>query len=312
MRWSLHAILVTSTFGTSTAFLKDARAQDAKALFDEGWALMEQNKFDEACAKFDQSVKASGATAAIQSLAECEGKRGRNAAAYTQWALVASKLPEGADRSRALAKQNELRSKVALLTVTLLPDNPAGAKVVVGSVEVQPGAETAFDPGRLVVTADAPGRASARREIDAGAGVRQTIEVTLGAASSTGPALPPPETGPVTPPGTPPTEEPSHGLRTAGIIVGVVGVVSLGVGIGTWIPMIGANSDFDDGTISKAQAEEKVSDLAVVNGITLVTGIVGIAAGVTLIVVDAATTGKSESTVAFGLGPGSAFVRGTF
>lgn len=317
LRWSLHTFLFTITFVTTAAFLEEnAQAQDAKTLFDEGWAFMEQNRFDEACAKFEQSLKASGATAAVQSLAECEGKRGRNAAAYNLWAQTASRLPEGSpDRARAASKQAELAPKVALLVVALLPDAPPDAKITVGNAEVKAGAETAFDPGHYTIAAEAQGRTPARREVDVTAGVRQKIEVTLAAIPTSGgdggappPVVPPPTT-------EQPDTEPSHGLRTAGIVVGAVGVVGLGVAIGTWVPMLGAQSDFESGELSAQRANRKVDDYAVVNGIALVTGIVGVAVGVTLIIVDAATTSGSsapQGTVAITAGPGSVGVRATF
>lgn len=237
----------------------------AQALFEEGRKLMGAGKIDEACPKFAESQKIDPSVATLLNLANCHEKGGRTATAWATYkeAASAANVAKRGDllvtaQKRAAALEPTL-SRLQITTsaaVDGLEVKRDGA--VMGSAEL--GIAIPVDPGTHTIEAAAPKKLSWATQIEVkepGKTVTVTIPTLKDApveapppASTTAPPPPPPPTATATPmpsssappPPMPPADDGS-GRRTTGLIVGGVGIVSIGVGT---VFALSAKSKYDD------------------------------------------------------------------
>jgi tetratricopeptide (TPR) repeat protein len=158
---------VASADGTAGSTSVEGSSPDvaaaAQALFIDGKRLVAQGRYQEACAKFEQSHRLDPAVGTQINLADCYEKIGRVASAWMAFhaAVVAAQHANHADwAEQARQRASLLEDRVPRLTL-VVDDPPAGLRVSRGDT-VMP--ESTFDSpvpvdsGVYDVAAAAPGR----------------------------------------------------------------------------------------------------------------------------------------------------------
>lgn len=230
----------------------------AEALYEEGKKLLGSKRFPEACARFEASQKLDPGVGTLLFLADCYESMGRTASAWSTFreAASAAKAAGQADRERvARERAGKLDGKLYQLTISApaaaqvpglqIIRNDSPIKKEVWNVAVP------VDPGSYKLTASAPGKVTwtTTIEVPSGTGGR-TVEIpaladdptaaptatstptaapTVSNTASVGPAASSAPTASAT--GT--VESPPPGMstgRTAGVVIGVAGLVGVGVG----------------------------------------------------------------------------------
>ena len=242
-RHSRCAILALA-FAALTA--QTARAQTSKnaagaeALYEQARALMKQADFEHACPKFKQSYELDAGGGTLLNLADCYEKQGKFASAWSSFkeALVIAQRDGRTERVEYAKKHIALvEPQVSKITIEVPSAvNEPGLSV---SLDGAPLGDAAWgvgmpvDPGAHQITASAPSKQS----------YEQTIQIDSGSTSIKIPKLkstaidasesPPPVLIDHDVAKKPVSDEPSRhgsGQRSAGIVIGAVGLVGLGVG----------------------------------------------------------------------------------
>ncbi|HXK20026.1 MAG TPA: hypothetical protein VNG33_19580, partial [Polyangiaceae bacterium] len=188
--------------------------------------------------------------------------------------------------------------------------------------EAELGSPIPVDPGEHVIEAAAPGKQPWTSKIQVGSdAAKVSVEIPALQAAS-GPiassAAPAVATG-SSPTGAPPADKPSSGsgsaMRTTGLVLGGVGVVGIGLGSffglqasSKWSDAKGKCLDYPYVCSTEAMdGQSSARSAATLSTVMFVAGGALLATGVVLYF----TAPKPES-VALGVGPGSAFVKGSF
>jgi hypothetical protein len=194
----------------------------AQALFDEARKLTSGGQFAEACPKFSESERLEPTMGTKFYLADCLEHIGRLASAWTYYVEVtdAARAAGLQDRERfARSRADALRPKLARLAVVISAQAPRerGIEVKRDGLtlgEAMWGTAVPVDPGVHVISASAPGKVPWETRVELkDPGQLITVEVPPLVAA---PALPPPAG--------------FSGQRIAGVMVGAVGLVGIGVG----------------------------------------------------------------------------------
>jgi hypothetical protein len=217
-----------------------AQSKPADDAFLMGKALMEQGRIDDACAKFDESLKLEPRGGTLLNLAVCRQKQGRHATALRL-------LREA--RARALKDQRDDRIDLAEKAMA-----ESGAKLSWLTIRIAVGADAsdlaiqidgedlaraswgvlqAVDPGQHVVTATATGRARLETTVTVGgAGDQQSVEIPAPKVETKAETRPPDDEPPAThpPPDVPTAPRPRAWQKPLGATVAAVGVGALAVG----------------------------------------------------------------------------------
>ena len=226
-----------SALDASLAHAGDAAT--AEALFRDGRALMEAGNYKAACPKLEESYAQDPATGTLLALGICQERAGLNASAWATFSDTAARAKRDgrADREKAAREHMAaLEPKLAHLTIQVDPSltSVTGFSVKRDGRDVGAGAWGAslpVDPGEHVVEATAPGRKPFSTKITVPAqAVAQTVQI---------PALElEPQASTDVKPGAPGSEPPLGDaqntrtvapLRLPGLIIGGVGIVTLGV-----------------------------------------------------------------------------------
>ncbi len=231
--------LVVMTAASATAHA-DSRAENAaaaEALFNEGRSLMNAGDFAEACPKLKASYKLDPALGALLNLGECYEKAGYTASA---WATFRDAIEEAHRQKRQdRAATAELRAKALepkLSYLQLVGRVPPGAKLLRNGAEQDAamiGAKIPVDPGTYTIEiTGGSGPAWKTMARVSGPGLTRIVipdapapSASSAAASPTAAPAAPAASGDDTGNGSS-----LGGLQIAGIVVGAVGVVGLGVG----------------------------------------------------------------------------------
>ena len=165
--------LVCASFGA----LANAQATDvaatARALFDEGRALLERKDYVHACPKFEESQRLDPGGGTLLNLALCHELMGKTATAWAEFdeGLRIARRDQRADREEfaqqhILALQPTLsRLRIIVPPETRLPE----LRVRRNGVELGEatwGDAIPVDPGQQILEISAPGKISARITID--------------------------------------------------------------------------------------------------------------------------------------------------
>ena len=226
--------------GSVLAFSSPLRAQAAAAdaLFESARTAMSKGDYASACEQFRASDKLDPAVGTELNLADCEEKRGRLASAGELYRAVSEKLNES-DARIGLARDHvrALAARVPKLTLVLAENAPKNSAVRDGDVDLGSGAfgvALPLDPGAHELVVSAPGREPRTYHVTLTEGQAQTLNVEPGAtnAAATPAATTVAAVAPSAPPPAPVTSSAAAGSsrRTAGFVIGGVGVVGLGVG----------------------------------------------------------------------------------
>ncbi|WP_437818641.1 hypothetical protein [Sorangium sp. So ce1078] len=203
-----------------------AAAQDsaaAESLFNRGLADMEAGRYEAGCAAIAESHRIEPKLGALFTLAICESRWGRVAAAFTHFgeylAQVERLSPEQKSRQGerpkvARQERDKLAPLVPELSLALPPGAPAGTVVkrdgrVVESAAL--GASVPVEPGEHVVSTQAPGGPVWETRIQLAQGEKKQVELQVKDASA------PPADG-------------LSGRRAAMVVAGGVGVAGLVLG----------------------------------------------------------------------------------
>jgi hypothetical protein len=295
--WPAATLTCLALVGAPGLARADATGQDAaraQALFEDGKRLMSASKYDEACDKFAESQRLDAGGGTLLALALCHEGQGKTATAWSDFNLVLTQARRDGRTEREQAAQEHIALLTAKLTklsvrvtaqadVTVTCDGTALGKAEWGTPEP-------VDPGTHTVTASAPGKKTWRTTVEArGEGTTVTVNVPLlepgapeaGAAAAPAPAVAP-EPGPPTASGAGP-------WRPAGLVMGAVGVVGLGVGSAFGLAAMSRRSDAQSagcvGNVCPADAASKrdeARNAANLSTVFFVAGGVLAAGGVTL------------------------------
>lgn len=144
----------------------------AESLFREGRDLMIEEKYPEACAKFEASYGLEPTLGTLLNLANCHELEGRTASAWAEFLRAsatarAASQPEREQVARERAKALESRL-MRLQIVVPEASRVAGLEVLRDQIAVETaawGSAIPVDPGKHVVEAKAPGKQSATHEV---------------------------------------------------------------------------------------------------------------------------------------------------
>lgn len=256
-----------------------ARADELAAkLWDEGRALMESGKVDEACDRFERSQQLDPQIGTKLNLAECRAKQRRHAEAFRLFEQAAREAAESGKPGRedyARKRADELAPKIARVKVRVADPIVTVKLGVDGTLVERARAEwgdLAVDPGVLVVEASAVGSETYRTERIARAGDTLEIEV---------PALAPRK----------------RRITAPKILVGSGGALVLGsllVGLHVRSRYRSAVEANDQGKVDSAQAEADLATAMGVVGTVAITigAVIHFSAGPARVSVSPATDGS--------------------
>lgn len=321
--------------GGAKAGHEEARKQDAKAKFIQGRDALNRGEYATALILFRTSQELYPQPGTLLNLALCEERLGMLGSALSHFQEVVRLLPPG-DERLSIAKNGAamIEPRVPRLRVEIAKGAPEGILLVRDGAPVAAsdlGKDLPLDPGRHVIVVKAPGRADRPYEVTLVEGAREVLTVEPAPDPAAAPSEPAklPEIAretPLGPVGAPPPDRVDTGvkegnpMRTAGLVVGGAGVVSLAVGVVTGILAFSKKDEVD----SLCPREDVCSDegvsaertgkaFATASTVTVIVGVAGIGAGATLFVLSGS---KSKPAAAIGLRvlPGGAGIgaRGRF
>lgn len=270
-----------------------ANDQKAEALFREGRAAVDRGDYATGCARFTASVELTRRAGPLLNLASCDEHQGHLVAALADWAAGIALLPAGDERV-AISRQRAgaLDRRVPRLTLQLAPGVPPGARVVLDGAEVSRaalGVPQPMDLGEHVVVAVAAGHVEVRSAITLAEGERRSLAVAPGPALAADGA---------------PEAEAGSGRRTAGFVLGGVGVAGVAVGAITGIVTLGKKSTTTAHCTKTAcdqvgfDAESAGKTSGTISTVTFLVGGAALAAGVTLVLVSRPRRAPTTATVA--------------
>lgn len=322
----LFSVAVLAAANTGRA---EPTAQDrslAEALFRDAKALVDAEKYDEACPKLEESHRLDPKPGTMLNLAVCQDKRGKTASAWSDYLEAAALAARAGQKDReAFARDRAaaLEAELSRLRITVTPGTP-GLVVKLDGTVLNPaawGTAAAIDPGDHVVEASAPGFSnfSEKVAISRGASTRDLTVPKLSpeAGGKTETNTPPtgsteekPPSGETNGPVAPPPSSP-NAMLYAGIGASAVGLAGIVVG-----SIFGAKTlslrdeaacvDVPAGDAVRCTPEgaalyEDAKSASTVSTIGFGVGVVGIGAGVALLM--ASRSGKTAPSR-----PQSAFV----
>jgi hypothetical protein len=314
------ALTLAITLGAAVHTYPEAYAQDvvaaAQEQFLKGRDAFKQGDYAGARALFQKSYELHPTPGVLLNLGLCEEQLGLVGSAWQRFQELTEQVPPSDERYR-VAKQHAsaLEPRVPRLRIELAPGAPAGTSVRRDALVVAGknlGAELPVDPGKHTIVVTAPGREDRSYEITIAEGKRETLTVEPGAETAkSGTGDPPPAgTASSAPTATttttvPPPPPPSNGRRTAGFILGGVGVAGLVVGGVTGGLTLAKTSDVeamcpmpDRCTNEGVAIADSARTFGLVSTISFIAGGAFVGAGVVLVL-----TSKSGASTETALAP---------
>jgi hypothetical protein len=254
------AVALAAAVGAPGAAVAAPSAK-ADALFKKGKKLLGEEKFAEACAAFEASNDLDPAIGTLLNLALCFEGWGKLATAHRTYLDAEAMAAMKGDARAAAARQraDALAPRIPRLMFGGVPD-PAPAELAV-TLDGEPVAPeslrigVATDPGVHRVGYVVAGEAKTVEVELAEAEVKQ-VELELPAPPVAEPD-PEPIAAPVDEPPPPPPASPGRGRRILGVVVGGVGLATLGVG---GVVALLARSDYKDAFAAHCDAATNTCD----------------------------------------------------
>lgn len=308
------AVAALLTGGSNFVICDYAEAQDvvaaAKEQFQLGREASDKRDFAKARDFFQKSYELHPTPGALLNLAVCEEELGLIASAFVRFRQFTDLVPSSDDRfAGAKRRMAALEPRVPMLRIELAAGAPAGTIVKRDAIAVAGknlGADLPVDPGKHVVIVTAPGREERRYEVTLAEGQKEALKVEPGAeapSQDTPPAATVTTPTPTLTATTSAPPPPSSGKRTAGFIVGGLGVAGLAVGGVTGALTFSKTSDVeamcpnpDRCTNEGVAIADSARTLGLVSTVSFIAGAALVGAGVFLVV-----TGKpsAEAETAF-------------
>ena len=232
---SLGALVALSFVAGTAGAQSSTNTAGAEALYDEARSLMKQGDFARACPKFKQSNDLDPGGGTLLNLAECYEKQGKFASAWSTFkeALTVARRDGRSERVEYAKKHLAVvEPKLSKITIEVPSEsNESGLTVTLDGAELGAaawGVGMPVDPGSHRIAASAPNKAPFEQSVEIESGSTTLKIPKLEDANDT----PPPRAVDTDTEKKPVTDEatPSNGRRTAGFVIGGVGVVALGVG----------------------------------------------------------------------------------
>lgn len=219
----------------------------AESLFLEGVALLTEKRFDEACAKLEQSLALERNPSTLFALGECNEHRGQLVAgikAYTAYIASYTELPDEKKpqhenrMSRAQERLETLQSQVSALTVVVLSTSTTGFEVSVDGEKTKTtnSAITFYplEPVEHSVIVQVPEAEPKEVRVTLEKGKHRRLEIQIPIPSKPAQTLPKPhvETSFISPN---PSQKPTAmkmggivglGVGGAGLVIGIVGAAA--------------------------------------------------------------------------------------
>lgn len=263
----------------------------ARKLFDDGNAALSAGDYERACRLFEESFSISQANGPLFQWARCEDARGRLATALGLWQRVRDRVVDQAEvQEEARRRIEELSSRVARLTIRLRPDAAPESRVELDGRVVLLDTPITVDAGDRRVVVKVDGAPDQESTVSIQDGQNESLEVGGPVAPTTLPSGV--SSTPIAPDAGPASHPP---YQTIGFILLGVGVAG-GAVFGVTAPMVlSAEDDLDALCPDRNRCDDpdaldvqsRGRTLTTVNTIGFVVGAVGLAGGVTLLIVDA-------------------------
>jgi hypothetical protein len=219
------ALLVAS----SSARADDTNIAVAEALFRDARTRMAAGDLAQACPKFEESNRVDPKLGTLMNLALCHEKEGLSASAWAEYARAASLAARAGQSDREkVARERAAALEPTLSHVVIDADPKSDASIVLDEQPIGPAAFRSpipIDPGPHVLRATAPGATPFEQSFRVAQGAAvATLKVPVLARAPTPVAAAPEAVQPL------PAASNHSGRRTAGFVVGGVGVALAGVG----------------------------------------------------------------------------------
>jgi len=133
----------------------------AEALFQHGRKAAQAERWDEACDKFEASLRLVRTLGTLGNLAWCHEKQGRTASAWALYRELEASAQRQGDATRATfaaQRLNEIETKVPRIRI-IVEEPPKGLVIRLGGKTLERGAWNCaipVDPGRVQLRAEAP------------------------------------------------------------------------------------------------------------------------------------------------------------
>jgi hypothetical protein len=271
--WTTGAVsiflgVLVSTATSLADIPADASAR-AEQLFQEGHALLKQERFPESCQRFQASQHMDPASGTLLALAYCEEKAGRLATAFREYtaAMTLAAREQHAER-RVAAAERAAALKPRLSTVTVrVPHRPSPDALLVRQ-NGQPldatlwGTPVPVDGGRHVIEAEISGKKTWSVTITVlSEGDHQTVTITAPVEDAADGAPRAASLPPVNAPFAPTSSvEPRDDTTTTleHVAIGLAVATAVGAGLGT-VLALNANSK-NDASYADGHCDERGCD----------------------------------------------------
>ena len=291
---ALLLVLAGSARADDAPRARSGDAAGAEALFEQGRKLLSDGKVAQACPKFAESYRLDPALGSLLNLANCHQLEGKTATAWGEFREAEQQARRAKDAKRqkyAASKAGALEPSLPKLIVTVVDPAPNIAVTRDGVALGEASLNTALpvDPGEHVIAAEAPGRERWETRIEAAAGQRSSVVVPAleMAEAPEAPAPPEPAAAPAPAPTAPkravPDASTGSGARTAGLVIGGLGLASVAVGAvfaGLFFDARSAcNEDLECRGQDDHPRRDAMNSRGTISGVTLGAGAAGLIVG---------------------------------
>lgn len=199
MRWvAVAVILASGAMASADTVTPEAKAQ-AEALFQEGRRLGQQGKYDEACVKFEASLRLERSIGTMLNLGDCFERVQRFASAWALFREAGDESQRLADTERARIARDRaaaLEGRVSHLTIRAPSETIPGLVILRNGVAIDAsllGIPIPVDAGTQHLEYRAAGRASAVQDVAVAvsASAETTVPALAPDANATAPVAAP-------------------------------------------------------------------------------------------------------------------------
>jgi len=310
------ALLVATQSAFAQTDLERATARDAA---QSGLAAFQAGRYDQAIDSFSRAEQLVHAPTHLLFLARAQAKVGKLVAAHENYLKITREaLRPGAPKAfsdaltAAEQERGPLDARLPSVTIAVQGNAPSDVTVQMDGAKLPPamvGIPLPVDPGQHVFTATAPGSTSAPVTVTLAEGGKQTVLLSM--APSSEPSVGPAKVSTTTDPLVDNAPPKGHALRTAAYVSFGVGAVGLGLGTVFLLKSGSTRSDsnklFDACLADRANCDTNKQNAIIskdsdadsqrnVGVASLIVGGVGVAAGVTLLILDARQHSTAQSS----------------